>query len=340
MAWNFVYIGIKMSEESLVSSGDDIITEDVLRAQIKPLSDNALARFFQRVYRKWLGVWYLFADKHPKLSELVYKIVFFFVFSISVTIWQYVVMTFLPYAFEFLNNGPAGWPGVLVGGTGQQYIIFGDTQGWGYFIAFEIAVFTAQCINFPLQRNITYRSHGNPWFQAMWYFIGWALISVATNALWGIINVYFVYWGVPDAVTGLVKTLLTGLVSMIIFFFIFMVIFPDDNAAASKAKKRYDRLNSRGAPQSKIEKAKSVMDLTADKANKSNARKEYEKAVSQASGKAVRYFAFKDTAEKTEDGAEKAALSEKLEILFAEAVDAVKFKTEKENIYNTVVNIK
>ena len=85
---------------------------------------------------------------------------------------------------------------------GRNFIIFGDEQGWGYFIAFEIAVFTAQCINFPLQRNITYRSHGNPWFQAMWYFIGWVLVSIATNAIWGICNAFLLHWGSPDELNG------------------------------------------------------------------------------------------------------------------------------------------
>ncbi|MDE6598034.1 MAG: hypothetical protein K2K60_05300, partial [Clostridia bacterium] len=187
-------------------------TDDDIKNQIPPLSENAFVKFFQKLARGFKGRWYLFADKKPKLSAMLYRIAFFLVFSVGVTIWQYIVMTFLPYAFKSLNNGAAGWPAVEVGSTGQKYVIFGDGQGWGYFIAFEIAVFTAQCINFPLQRNVTYRSHGNPYLQAMWYFIGWVLVSVFTNALWGIINVYLLHWGCPDAVSGIVKTLITGVI--------------------------------------------------------------------------------------------------------------------------------
>lgn len=53
--------------------------------------------------------------------------------------------------------------------------------GLGYFISYETGSFVAQCINFPLQRNITFKSHGNPWYQAMWYFIAWIAISLICN---------------------------------------------------------------------------------------------------------------------------------------------------------------
>ena len=37
--------------------------------------------------------------------------------------------------------------------------------GLGYFISYEVGSFLAQCINFPLQRNITFKSKGNPVYQ-------------------------------------------------------------------------------------------------------------------------------------------------------------------------------
>ena len=99
--------------------------------------------------------------------------------------------------------------------------------GLGNFIAFEIAVFTAQCINFPLQRNITFKSKGNPYYQAMWYFIGWVLISLLVNACWGFVNMFMIYWKVAPAISNLLKTFITGGLSMLIFFFIFKIIFPE-----------------------------------------------------------------------------------------------------------------
>lgn len=310
-----------MSEEKVYS------IEDV-KSQIKPLSQNAFVRLFQKIWRWWLGVWYDFSDKHPKLAEWIYKIGFFCVISMGITVVQYIMMTFLPYAFESLNHGAAGWPDIEVGSKGQKYMIFGDAQGWGYFIAFELAVFIAQCINFPLQRNITYRSHGNPWWQAMWYFIGWVIVSVATLALWGIINVYLLYWGWPDAVTGLVKTFITGAMCMVVYFFIFLIIFPDNNKVAKKAQAKYEKLTAKNAPAKKIVKAEERMKLARQKAAVSNAEKEYAKAKSQASNKAMRYLALIKAEENTSP--------ERIKKSFHEAIEAVKIKEEKEEAYQAV----
>lgn len=179
--------------------------------------------------------WNKYSCLHPVAADWIWKIFFFIVFSEGVTIWQYLVMTFLPYTFSSLNNGPWGWPGIELPFAGNQvFVIFGDAQGFGYFLAFEIAVFTAQCINFPLQRNITYKSHGNPWYQAMWYFIGWVIISVLVNALWGFINCFMLWWEIPNALSGILKTFITGGLSMVVFFFIFMVIFPSDKKEENK----------------------------------------------------------------------------------------------------------
>lgn len=320
-------------EADIENSEKKYTAEDVL-AQIKPLSENKFIRFFQKPYRKWLNCWYGFCDRHEKLSQWVYKLFFFCVFSMSVTIYQYIVMTFLPLAFESLNTGAVGWPNIVVGDTGVGYSIFGDAKGWGYFIAFEIAVFTAQCINFPLQRNITYRSHGNPWYQAMWYLIGWVLVSVFTNALWGICNVYITYAGWPDALAGLVKTVLTAGISMVIFFFIFMVIFPDNNKMAKNARAKYEKLKSASAPEEKLEKALKKAEEWERKALLSNTEAEYSKAVSQASGKAMQYAALIAEAEKAETEEAKAAALEKSGVILNDAFAAIAVKEEKEAAYN------
>ena len=190
---------------------------------VKPYSKNPFLSFFQHIWRWWLGVWYSFSDAHPKFSSILYKVAFFFIFSYAVTIWQFIIMTFLPYAFSSFNNVPFCWPRVELpfkdaAGNSLFFGIFNEpvqllkdgtivqaytavdvtnftNQGYavrpgglGNFIAIEIAVFTAQCINFPLQRNITYKSKGNPYFQALMYFVGWIGVSLLTNAVWGIVN--------------------------------------------------------------------------------------------------------------------------------------------------------
>ena len=268
--------------------------EDELRAQIKPLPENGFLRFFAKIYRRWLERWYAFSDRHEKPAHLLQKVFFFLVFSVGVTGLQYILMTFLPYAFSGLNDGAWGWPNIPVPlAGGQPYMIFGDAQGLGYFIAFEIAVFVAQCINFPLQRNITYRSHGNPFVQAGWYLLGWVLISVFTNALWGICNCFLIFWGVPDAVTGIGKTMLTGLFSLVVFFFIFLIIFPDNKKLAQKARARYEKARAKGTPGEKLSALEQKAVEAERRASISEAERELDKATSQASAAAMRYFALR-----------------------------------------------
>ncbi len=312
------------------------LTAEDLQKEIKPLSQNAFVRFFQKILRWWLGVWYGFCDKKPKLSATVYKVFFFVVFSMGVTIWQFLIMAIVP---EFLpKTEEVGWPMIPIAAAGgNSFIIFGDAKGWATFICFEIAVFTAQCINFPLQRNITYRSHGNPWWQAMWYFIGWVLVSIATNALWGVCNAFLLYWNVPDVVNGLLKTILTGGISMVIFFFIFMIIFPDNNKMAKSSKAKYEKLVAANAPAEKVAKAEAKMKEWEEKAAKSNAEKEFVKAKSQVNASVMTYNALVKALENPKlSEEEKAAYPERIEKAFAAAVEAIKVKNEKEIAFNAV----
>ena len=99
--------------------------------------------------------------------------------------------------------------------------------GLGYFISYETGSFLAQCINFPLQRNITFKSKGNLVFQAIWYLIAWVVISLVCNGfnnLW--MPVAAVY--VSPKVYNILVSVITGGVSMVIFFFVFKIIFPDE----------------------------------------------------------------------------------------------------------------
>jgi len=223
-------------------------TEYLAKVEVKRKSNmNGWKRFwfnfgqtaFCQGFRKG---WKRFAFRHPEGSKLIYQVFYFIVFSEGVTIWQYLLLTFLPMMFGLKLAGTQFmWPSISMGtynGTELFYNILGYTinydasgnviigGGLGYFIAFEIATFTAQCINFPLQRNITYKSHGNPWYQAMWYFIGWLLISFLCNAINGA-WIPFAQLYLPPAVYNLLVMFATGGISMIIFFFVFRIIFPE-----------------------------------------------------------------------------------------------------------------
>lgn len=192
--------------------------------------------------------WQAFAAKHPTLAKWLYQVFSFFVFSMGVTIVQYLFFTFLPgvlgpelAATEFM------WPRVplhLFGvdfswsllGYNVLYDAAGNVViggGLGYFLSYEIGSFVAQCINFPLQRNITFKSHGNPLYQALWYFVAWVVISLICNGfnnLWMPIAAAFV----APAVYNILVTFITGGVSMVIFFFVFKIIFPEGEKAGQE----------------------------------------------------------------------------------------------------------
>lgn len=190
---------------------------------------------------RWTGVWNEFESKHPKTARWIYQIFYFLFFSMGVTVFQYLVFTIMPgmlgkelAATEFM------WPALPVKIMGVEftwsllgYNVLKDSTGQvliggglGYFISYETGSFLAQCINFPLQRNITFKSQGNPVYQAGWYLLAWVLISLICNGLnnlWmPIASAY-----APPAVYNVLVTVITGGVSMVIFFFVFKIIFPE-----------------------------------------------------------------------------------------------------------------
>jgi len=79
-------------------------------------------------------------------------------------------------------------------------------------------------------------SKGNVWYQTLWYFIGWILISLfcnAINSLWlGIADF------LPYAIRAILAMVVQGGIAMVIFYFIFLVIFPDVHKMSTKADKK------------------------------------------------------------------------------------------------------
>ena len=197
---------------------------------------------------KWKEKWELFADRHPKAAKLLHQILFFYVFSLGVTVFQYAMFTILPYAFGIKLAGTEFmWPQIPVEIMGYHYkwnilgydivrnaageVVIGG--GLGYFLAYEIGAFLAQCINFPLQRNITFKSHGKISWQIMCYVIAWILISLFCNAINGlwlpIAQQHF-----APGIYNLLVTFITGGVSMVIYFFVYKIIFPEGEANSRK----------------------------------------------------------------------------------------------------------
>lgn len=181
-----------------------------------------------------MQIWKNFEEKNPKLAKWVREGGLFVIVSNVITVFKYIILQFLPAAFAGLGNADFGWPGIdmtLFGETFKWNILGYDQAhgGLGYFAAYMVAMFIGEAVNFPLQRNLVFRSKGNIWYQAMWYLIAFFFITCIVNSInciWVAVAGKFV----PDFVYNIGTVVLNGGVSMLIFFFVNKIIFPEGEA--------------------------------------------------------------------------------------------------------------
>lgn len=175
--------------------------------------------------------WTNFQEKHPKAAKWVREGGLFVIVCNLVTVLKYFMLQFLPAAFSGLPLVDFGWPAIpvtLFGESFQWNIIGYDVAHGGlpYFCAYMVAMFVGECINFPIQRNFVFRSHGNVWYQALWYLIAFTVVTVVVNSIncvWVAVAGKFV----PDFIYNIGTTVLNGGVSMVIFFVVNKIIFPE-----------------------------------------------------------------------------------------------------------------
>ena len=157
--------------------------------------------------------WTNFTQKH----KLVAQFVKFYAFSLFVTVLQYLLLTFLPGLFYNLTDW-CSIPCQLI------HLNLGPVDT--YFAAFAITLFLAQCVNFPMQRNITFKSKGNVWYQIAWYVVAFVLITIVCSFLMGI-YVPLCKQFFPPALYNVLITVINGGVQMVIYFPIYKIIFPE-----------------------------------------------------------------------------------------------------------------
>lgn len=188
-----------------------------------------------------------FAEKHPKAAEWIRKGGLFLIFSWVVTALKAVMLMFLPTLFHDMV-GDAEWlfPGIPVElfGVGFKLSIIGNAlevgadgaylvnSGLAFTLANLTAIFFGECINFPLQRNVTFKSHGPLVPQ-----IGLHLL--ATIAVFLVMNLFTCVWNpvtvalisnetLRNTVSSIVTTVVTGGVAMVIIFAVDNKIFAPD----------------------------------------------------------------------------------------------------------------
>lgn len=174
--------------------------------------------------KKWI-------DKHPKAAQWIREGGLFVLVSNGITVFKYLLLTFLPAAFAFLGSRDFGFPGIdleLFGIEFKWYIIgYGADQGGiAYFTAYMIAMVIGEVINFFIQRSWVFRSKGNILYQGMWYLLAFCVVTCVVNSIncvWAAVAGHFV----APWLYNIGTTVLNGGVSMVVFFVVNKIVFKD-----------------------------------------------------------------------------------------------------------------
>ena len=190
--------------------------------------------------------WSGFEEKHPAVAEWVRKGGLFLLLSYFVTFLKALLLMFLPDLFR----GPVGicnaewlWPNIPVTLFGVDFnlAIIGNaleevdgvvTGGLAFTLANLVTICFGECVNFPLQRNVTFKSHGPLGIQI-------AAHGVATIGVFLVMNLFTCVWNpvtnalitnaaLRNTLQSIVTAVVTGGVAMIIIFAVDNKIFAPD----------------------------------------------------------------------------------------------------------------
>lgn len=176
-----------------------------------------------------------FAEKHPKAAEWIRKGGLFVIFSYVVTFIKMLLLMFLPAFYRgIVGDFEWLWPNIplTIAGVEFNLAIVGNslaTGGMAYTLANLTTIFLGECINFPLQRNVTFKSHGPLGIQLICHF-------VATIAVFLVMNLFTCVWNpitialisndaLRNTIQSIVTTVVTGGVAMVIIFAVDNTIF-------------------------------------------------------------------------------------------------------------------
>lgn len=189
----------------------------------------------------WNGV----AEKHPKLAEWVRKGGLFLLFSYFVTFLKALLLMFLPDLFRgAVGNAEWLWPNIPVSLFGVDFnlAIIGNalltdengliTGGLAYTLANLVTICFGECVNFPLQRNVTFKSHGPLGIQIAAHgiaTIGVFLVMNLFTCIWNpVTNALILNAALRNTLQSIVTAVVTGGVAMVIIFAVDNKIFAPD----------------------------------------------------------------------------------------------------------------
>lgn len=199
--------------------------------------------------------WKGFTDKHPKLAQWIREGGLFLLFSYVVTFIKLLLLMFLPALYHgIVGDVEWLWPGIPVTmfGVNFKLAIIGNAleaaPAGGFLVesglAFTLANLTAivfgELVNFPLQRNVTFKSKGPVVPQAICH-------GIATIVVFLVMNLFTCIWNpvttalitneaLRNTVSSIVTTVVTGGVSMVIIFAVDKTIFSPNFGKPKAAK--------------------------------------------------------------------------------------------------------
>jgi len=191
-----------------------------------------------------MRMWYDFRKKHKGIAEFIV----FFILSNGITALQMVLMPLLKVYLDQTNLINIVFQVGQIGHNfdGSPYYIFdydagslgsGGGGGLAYFLSIQITLAIAQVINFFAQRSITFKSSGNIWKAAGWYFIAFVLITLGAAILQGfyktpVYELFINTWELGktgETLADFVTMLINATVSFWVYFPILKIIFKEKN---------------------------------------------------------------------------------------------------------------
>ncbi|MBR1814326.1 MAG: hypothetical protein IJ773_10945 [Lachnospiraceae bacterium] len=175
-----------------------------------------------------------FAEKHPKAAQWIREGGLFLIFSYVVTFLKWLLLTVLQPLFQnLIGDVEWVWPNIPIElfGVPINFSIIGNTLaagGLAFTIANLITIFFGECVNFPLQRNITFRSHGPVVPQIICHFLATIAVFLVMNLFTNIWNPVTAHFNIPQGIANIVTTVVTGGVAMIIIFAVDKTIFSEN----------------------------------------------------------------------------------------------------------------
>ncbi|MDO4491477.1 MAG: hypothetical protein Q4B85_10460 [Lachnospiraceae bacterium] len=181
-------------------------------------------------------------EKYPKVMEWIRKGGLFLIFCYLVTFLKMLLLMFLPATFRnLIGNAEWLWPNIPVNimGVKLNLAVIGNaletdangviTGGLAFTLANLTTIFLGECVNFPLQRNVTFKSKGALLPQIAAHFSATLVVFLVMNlftCIWNpVTNALITNEALRNTLQSIVTTVVTGGVAMVIIFAVDNKIF-------------------------------------------------------------------------------------------------------------------